>query len=170
MNARRLGMLATIAVMAASGSYVFVYLYRWEWNRALISAAIFVAAEIALFAAILLARFARLDRRVESLAGGPPPTDERVRRRLHENAPAPAKPFAWLDRSQTNVFVPVLLGAGIVLSGLAWLVDRIARVTAGPSVENDLARRLSTLQPPPGGLLGGRPRDPYRPRSPHPVR
>ena len=43
MNARRLGMLATIAVMAASGSYVFVYLYRWEWNRALISAAIFVA-------------------------------------------------------------------------------------------------------------------------------
>lgn len=157
MNARRLGMLATIAVMAASGSYVFVYLYRWEWNRALISAA------------ILLARFARLDRRVESLAGAPP-TDERVRRRLHENAPAPAKPFAWLNRSQTNVFVPVLLGAGIVLSGLAWLVDRIARVTAGPSVENDLARRLSTLQPPPGGLLGGRPRDPYRPRSPHPVR
>jgi hypothetical protein len=68
------------------------------------------------------------------------------------------------------VFVLVLLGAGIVLSGLAWLVDRIARVTAGPSVENDLARRLRPLQTPPGGLLGERLRDPYRPRSPQSVR
>ena len=78
-------------------------------------------------------------------------------RRLRDHAPEPAKPFAWLGRSQTNVFVPVLLGAGVVLSGLAWLVDRVARLTAVPSMERGLARRLNTLQPPPGGLLGEAP-------------
>jgi len=164
MSARRLGMLATIAVMAASGSYVFVYLYRWEWNRALISAAIFVAAEVALIGAIALGRLAKLDRRLDGPTGRPA-VDERVRRRLQQNVPEAAKPFAWLNRSQTNVFVPVLFGAGIVLSGLAWLVDRVARITAGPAVEDGLARRLAALQPPSGGMLGGRQRDPYRPRG-----
>ena len=85
-------------------------------------------------------------------------------RRLRDHAPEPAKPFAWLTRSQTNVFVPVLLGAGVVLSGLAWIVDRIARATAGPSMEKGLARPLSTLRPDPGGLLGEAPPDPFRPR------
>jgi hypothetical protein len=170
VSPRRLGMLAAIAVMAASGSYVFVYLYRWEWNRALISAAIFLAAEVALIGAISLARLARLDRRVDGLVRGQGPIDERVRQRLRENVPEPAKPFAWLNRpQQTNVFVPVLFGAGIVLSGLAWLVDRVARATAGPAVEDGLARRLTALQPPSGGLLGGRPGDPFRPRRPEAV-
>ena len=62
------------------------------------------------------------------------------------------------------MFVPVLLGAGVVLSGLAWIVDRIARLTAVPSMERGLARRLTTLQPPAGGLLGEAPVDPFRPR------
>jgi hypothetical protein len=165
VSARRIGMLATIAVMAASGTYVFVYLYRWEWNRALISAAIFVAAEVGLVATVLFERLARIDRRMQGLTSTERPiVDERVRRRLQENVPEAANPFAWLTRSQTNVFVPVLLGAGVVLSGLAWLVDRIARATAGPVVEGGLVRRLSALQPPAGGLLGGRPAEPYRPR------
>ena len=29
-----------------------------------------------------------------------------------------------------NVFIPVLLGAGVIASGLAWLVERIARLTS----------------------------------------
>jgi hypothetical protein len=165
MSARRLGALATIAVMASAGSYVFIYLYRWEWNRAIVSATIFIAAEVVLFGAIFHARLSRIDRRLDGMTLGRPPIDDRVRRRLRENLPEPAKPFAWLNRPHTNVFVPVLLGAGVVLSGLAWLVDRVARITAGPAVENGLARRLTTLQPPPGGMLGGRPPDPYRPRS-----
>ena len=40
---RRLGLVAAVATMAATGGYFFVYLYRWEWNRALTSAAIFLA-------------------------------------------------------------------------------------------------------------------------------
>ena len=38
MNPRKaLIMLIATATLAASGGYLFVYLYRWEWNRALIS-------------------------------------------------------------------------------------------------------------------------------------
>jgi hypothetical protein len=164
MIARRLAVLAALVVMAASGGYVFVYLYRWEWNRALVSAAIFIAAEIGLLGAILVERLAKLQRRVDVLGGSRPPIDERVRQRLQENVSEPARPFAWLTKSQTNVFVPVLLGAGFILSGLAWLVDRVARATAGAAIETNLARSLTLLQPPAGGLLGGVPRDPYRPR------
>jgi hypothetical protein len=164
MSARRLAVLAALVVMAASGAYVFVYLYRWEWNRALVSAAIFIAAEIGLLGAILVERLAKLQRRVDVVGDSRPPVDERVRQRLQENASGPARPFAWLTKSQTNVFVPVLLGAGFILSGLAWLVDRVARATAGAKIETNLARSLTLLQPPAGGLLGGVPRDPYRPR------
>ena len=76
----------------------------------------------------------------------------------------PSKPFAWMDGTKTNVFIPVLLGAGAVLSALAWVVDRIARATAGPVLEKRLARQMSTLHPAPGGLLGGAPSEPFHPR------
>ena len=115
--------------MAAAGWYVFVYLYRWEWNRAIVAGVIFLAAEVALLGSVIITRLSTLSRRLDGMVGSPPagPPDERVLRRLRDHAPEPAKPFAWLGHSQTNVFVPVLLGAGVVLSGLAWLVDRVAR-------------------------------------------
>ncbi len=165
-SARKLALAALGVVMAAAGWYVFVYLYRWEWNRAIVAGVIFLAAEVALLGSVLITRLSTLSRRLDGMADGPPagPPDERVLRRLRDHAPEPAKPFAWLGRSQTNVFVPVLLGAGVVLSGLAWLVDRLARITAVPTMERSLARRLNTLQPPPGGLLGEAPIDPFRPR------
>jgi hypothetical protein len=164
VSARRLALLAALAVLAASGAYVFVYLYRWEWNRALVSGVIFLAAEIGLLGALILDRVARLGRRLDDAGLGRPPIDDRVARRLREHSPEPAKPFAWMTRSQSNVFVPVLFGAGVVLSGLAWLVDRIARATAGPAIERGLARTLTALRPEPGGLLGEPPADPYQPR------
>ena len=164
-GARKLALAALVVVMAAAGWYVFVYLYRWEWNRAIVAGVIFLAAEVALLGSVVIARLSTLSRRLDGMASPPAgPPDERVLRRLRDHAPEPAKPFAWLGRSQTNVFVPVLLGAGVVLSGLAWLVDRVARLTAVPSMERGLARRLDTLQPPPGGLLGEAPVDPFRPR------
>lgn len=44
----------------------------------------------------------------------------------------PARPFAWLSEHtyDLNVFVPVLLGAGAMLSALAWVVERVAAATA----------------------------------------
>jgi hypothetical protein len=160
---RRIGVAALLVVLVAAGWYVFVYLYRWEWNRALVSGIIFIAAEVGLLGALVLDRLGKLGRRLDRL--DQPRYDERVLRQLRDNSPAPTKPFAWMERQEMNVFVPVLLGAGVLLSALAWVVDRIARMTAVPQLERGLARKLTTLQPPQGGLLGERPNEPFAPRS-----
>jgi hypothetical protein len=164
MSVRRLGLLALFATLAGSGWYVFTYLYRWEWNRAVISGVIFVAAEIALVGTLVVERLGRLERRLDEFerrsASRPDPA---VLARVREAAPAASEPFAWLTKrpNETSVFVPVLLGAGVVFSALAWVVERVARVTARPSAEKSLARRLDSLALPAGGLVPGS--DPDRP-------
>jgi hypothetical protein len=153
MNAKRLGALAGIVTLAASGAYVFIYLARWEWNRAQVSAAIFIAVEVAMIGWILADRMRRIDRRLDQVSL------EGQQRRLHllrTNAPVATDHFAWLTRTdRTNVFIPVLLGAGALLSGLAWVVERISRATAGRAAESGLARDLGALDLPTGGLLDG---------------
>jgi hypothetical protein len=164
MNGRRVGLALATVVMAVSGWYVFVYLYRWEWNRAIVAGIIFLAAEIGLLGGALLDRLSKLGYRIDELDRRDAATEERLLRQLRSHPSEPAKPFAWMDGTRTNVFIPVLLGAGAVLSALAWVVDRVARATAGPVLDKRLARRLSALHPLPGGLLGEAPADPYRPR------
>lgn len=84
------------------------------------------------------------------------PPDPAVLARVRQAAPAPTQTFAWLTRrpNDTSVFVPILLGAGVVFSALAWAVERVARLTARPAAENSLARRLDSLALPRGGLIG----------------
>jgi hypothetical protein len=152
--AGKIAKLFGLIVLAASGAYVFVYLYRWEWNRALIAAAFFLAAEVALMGSAVLERLHRLDVKLDDAAHR---TDV-ARRHLQATAPPPRNDhFAWLSPSsntgEMNVFVPVLLGAGVILSGLAWLVERISRATAGAVMEDALAQRLGPLVLPPGGLV-----------------
>src|SRR5687767_10719720 len=112
--------------MLSSGAYLLVYLYRWEWNRALVAGVIFVAAEVALVATSLLKRLhaieVKLDQRQDTAI--PMPLD-----RIREAAPERGKPFEWLDPTQMNVFVPVLLGAGVILSVVAHGVERLAGST-----------------------------------------
>jgi hypothetical protein len=157
---QRLGRLLSAVVLLASGTYVFVYLVRWEWNRALIAGLFFLAAELALVADVLLARFARLSNQIEQ---------ERTREqttalaaRLRANRPDTPGPFAWLapDRDRLSVFLPVLIGAGVVLSAVAYLVEQLSRVTAVPVAEHELARGLATMALPAEGLspLGRIPR------------
>ena len=80
--------------------------------------------------------------------------NDRVLRRLQQTAPAAPDRFAWLRprNDQFGVFVPVLMGAGFLLSGIAWLVERLARATARPTLERRLAARLDTLMLPPNHL------------------
>lgn len=174
MSARRIGFAAGAVTMAAAGWYFVVYLGRWEWNRAIVAGVIFLAAEVGLLGALLLDRLSQLNRRVGELEVGrpqpqPPPStvDVRVLEHIQDAAPPPKNPFAWLkdDPNQLSVFVPVLLGAGVLLSGAAWVVERIGRLTAGSTLEHGLARRLEVLALPPGGLLGERSDDPFRPRG-----
>ena len=78
--------------------------------------------------------------------GAHEPAFGRVVAQLAATRPAGRDHFAWLrPNDRFGVFVPVLMGAGVVMSGLAWLVERLARMTAGPVLERRLAREITTL-------------------------
>jgi hypothetical protein len=168
MSARKIGLLAAFVTMGAAGWYVAVYLARWEWNRALVAGVIFLAAEVGVVGVVLVERMGRLERRVDQLADAP--HDERPAVHVRAAAPPKSEAFDWLRPDNVanggmSVFVPVLLGAGVLLSGVAWAVERIARMTAGPVAEGRLIRRLDTLALPPGGFLDEPGPDPFAPGS-----
>jgi hypothetical protein len=154
MKASRIALLGIGGLtLAGSATYLFVYLYRWEWNRALISGILFLAAEVGVVALLVLSRVSEVVHRL----------DERDRRRAIEDRlrvarREPSRVLDWLkpDPSRTNVFVPILMGAGLILSGLAWLVERIGRATAGRSADQTVAGQLARLGPPPSGFLDDR--------------
>jgi hypothetical protein len=152
---RRVSLVGIVAVLAASGVYALIYLFRWEWHRAIITALFFVAAEIGLGMALILRRLGRLEQHVDELAQRTV-IDPAVLARIQEAAPPARQPFAWLDPKSPNlsVFLPFLLGVGALASGLAWVVEQVARRTTTPSLERSLARRLSPLALPAGGLVG----------------
>lgn len=147
MILRHITRLVLVAMLLCTATYVFVYLYRWEWNRAIVVGLFFVIAEVGLLGVLLLDRLRSLTREVDELRRHRP--DPRVLARLQESGPHRREPFAWLrDPSPFGVFVPVLLGAGVALSAVAWLVERLARSTTGPVMERHLARRLGALSLP----------------------
>jgi hypothetical protein len=143
----------TGVVMLVSGGYLMVYLYRWEWNRALISGMFFLAAEMAAITSLLFARLARLERRFDD---GPPAQAVA--------APAPAaevhkeSPFAWLHPAggRMGVFVPILMGAGVIVSAIAFVVEKLSSALARSAAAE---RPAVTVGPPlpTGGLLAGPP-------------
>src|SRR5690606_17146393 len=75
--------------------------------------------------------------------------DPEVLARVREAAPH-RQHFAWLDprRGQLNVFITMLVASGVVVSGVAWLIERIAASTSTQGRERRLARRLGELAPP----------------------
>ncbi len=124
-----LARLAAVVALVVSGVYVVLYLYRWEWHRALIAGVLFVAAEVAVVG------FALLDR-----MGGERPS-----------APLPAPTteshrFPWLDPGGLAVFVPVLLGLGILLTLAASVVERVARWTAPAASTPSVLAGLDRLE------------------------
>lgn len=149
---KKIAWLSGLVTLLATGGYIFVYLYRWEWHRALIVGTLFVAAEVALATALVLRGLSKVqlgldvDRTRE--------LEPAVLERLRSNAPR-RNPFAWLEpgEGRTAVFIPVLLGSGVVVSALAWLVERIAGRTAEPAMERRLAGQLTALAFPAGGLV-----------------
>jgi hypothetical protein len=162
---KRLSLALLAVVFVASGAYCIIYLVRWEWHRALIAGLFFISAQVAMVARMLGNRLRAIETRLDELAASG--AEDRqplqalspvsVRKRLRETAPPARKPFAWLtrDADQMGVFLPVLLGTGLVASALAWLVEQLARATARPVLERDLAYRLAPIAWPAGGLLGG---------------
>lgn len=151
MKRLRVGYLVGGLVLLAAGLYFFVYLWRWEWNRAMVAGILFLSAEVGIGLALLLDRMRRLADRLERA-----PVSPEVMSRIREAAPPPRDHFEWLTPrdGRLGVFVPVLMGMGVVASLLAWVVERVARATAGPVLERGLAARLTPLGWPEGGLTG----------------
>ena len=136
-------------VLAVSGGYMLIYLYRWEWNRAIISGLFFVSAEIALASSMILRRLRSLEQQPAARPEAAAAAYETLRRAEVERP----NPFRWLTDA-TNagtlpVLVPVLIGAGAVLSAIAYVVERIAEATAAPAFDRQVAQRLATMAPPP---------------------
>ncbi|MEU6193478.1 hypothetical protein [Streptomyces sp. NPDC047061] len=148
---------------AGAGTYTVVYLYRWQWQRAILCGVLLLVVEVMLLGIVLLGRLTRIEERLrdgELRQRESAVRQEEVLARLREAAPAHSSSarFRWLEDTadRTHVFVPVLMVTGVLLSGLAWLVQRIASVTARPA-ERRLAGRLAVLAAPgPGPDSTGR--------------
>lgn len=141
--------LAGIGTMAAGLAYMVVSLNRWEWNRALFFGLVVLIAEVGLATGLILRRLARLeyDRR-----SGVDPTVAAI---LRQTRPPVPNRFAWLREPgrDLNVFITFLVGGGVLISGIAWVVDKIGSKTSSPVGEERLARQLEPISYPSGGLL-----------------
>ena len=140
--------LAGIGTMLMGAMYMVVSLNRWEWNRALFFGLIVLIAEVGLATGMVLRRLARLEHSLKA------PADSAVVQILSETRQARDR-FAWMREStnQLNVFITFLVGGGVLLSGIAWVVDRVASKTSSPMGEERLARQLYPISYPSGGLL-----------------
>ncbi|MHA4814709.1 hypothetical protein ACXZ65_10185 [Streptomyces aculeolatus] len=142
---------------AAAGGYFVVYLYRWEWQRALISGVLLLAVEVLLVGIVLHARVSRLRREVAESRD----RTEEILRGLERTRSEPPR-FRWLEgrrpdgTHRTYVFVPVLMAAGAVMSAAAWAVQKVAAATGRPA-DRRTAARLAGLAAPPGGVGGAEP-------------
>lgn len=147
--------LVAAATLVAAGAYTVISLVRWEWNRALFFGLVFVAAEVGVATAIVVRRINRL----ESTSGH----DQRdrsdeilvaVRRGRLDH-----RRFAWTEdlgrdaMTRTSVFITMLVGGGILLSGLAWVIDKVASATADSGREARLAKDLELIDYPDGGIV-----------------
>jgi hypothetical protein len=139
--------LAGIGTLLGGAFYMIVSLNRWEWNRALFFGLIVLIAEVALATGLVLRRLARLEYRTR--------VDPGVAKVLRETRPPSPDRFAWLRDStkELNVFITFVVAGGVLLSAVAWMVDRVASKTSSPAGEQKLGRQVSGISYPSGGLL-----------------
>jgi hypothetical protein len=141
--------LAGIGTLVAAGVYMIVSLNRWEWNRALFFGLVVLIAEVGLATGMILRRLARLEEASRDVL------DPMLREILRANRPPRRDRFSWLKESpsQLNVFITFLVGGGVLISAVAWVVDRVASTTSTSVAENRLARQLTRISYPKGGLM-----------------
>ncbi|MDB1086799.1 hypothetical protein PJ985_04370 [Streptomyces sp. ACA25] len=166
-NLRPLTLLVQLGAGSAAvgaAAYLVIYLYRWQWQRAVLSGVLLLIVLVLTLGFVLLDRLTRLEKRIE--AGDRRQQDilaqlreaDRTARTEH---PDRGRRFPWLEdpadpaRHHTHVFVPILMAAGVAMSGLAWVVERLARHTVRPAAQQRLSGRLAPLAAPTGGT-GGR--------------
>lgn len=136
--------LAFVA-LAGSGTYVIVYLWRWEWNRALITGVLFLATLVVVATWAILSSLRRVGERLDRLESQGRSSTHLANTLRRASAGHATRHFDWLRQppDRLGVFVPILLGAGAVLSGLAYLIERLAGAVGGPAVDRTTARLLA---------------------------
>jgi hypothetical protein len=160
MNGRTIARWVAVATLVGAGITMLRELADWEWHRALVAGTFTLIAEVALATSLILDRLAkapaasgsdataREDRLAASLAGARERPDH----------------FAWMrEPSRVGVFIPLLMGAGVLMSGLAWLLERVSSRTTGRFADRRLARRIHRLLPEAGPLV------PRQARADHPA-
>jgi hypothetical protein len=137
---------AAIGTLLMGLIYMVVSLNRWEWNRALFFGLIVLIAEVGIVGALILRRLTRIEQAK---------LDPAILAILRETRPAAPHRFGWLEETTTqmNVFITFLVGGGIILSGMAWVADKIGARTYTPAGEEKLARQLGSISYPRGGLM-----------------
>ena len=157
---RRIAYVFGSLAAAGAGTYLVIYLYRWQWQRAILCGILLLVVEVMLLGIVLLARLTRIEERVKEsdarqreLASRQDDVLARLRQTSGEHEGAR---FRWLEDTtdRTYVFVPVLMVTGVLLSGLAWVVQRVAAATGRPA-ERRLAGRLAVLGAPEPGVVPG---------------
>ena len=145
--ARAIGFALATVILAVSGIYVVIDLARWEWNRAVISALVMIAALIVLVAMMLLRQLHHIEERMEALERRDDVDTLGTLRST--NGDAARRHFRWLERPPDGlgVFIPVLLGAGVLLSLAAYLVERVAGLFAAATLDPRTAHKLAADLP-----------------------
>ena len=130
--------VALLVVLFASGAYVLIYLWRWEWERAQIAGIFFLASLLVLGTLLVLRRLTAIEQRLalRGSAGNGGPGIET------SSAVRPDKPFDWLPNEQsTYIFLPVLLGFGVALSIIAAVAERLVAFAVGTVNQSSRAQR-----------------------------
>lgn len=140
--------------LLGSAGYLFTYIARWQWNRALFTGFAFLAILAVMGFAATLQRLSRIEARLDGDGGTTARQDPEVVRTLQDTRPR-RDHFRWLRETpeQSNVFITLLLGGGVIVSGVAWLVGRVAESTTTPAAEEGLASRLEPIAYPRRGLV-----------------
>jgi hypothetical protein len=143
-----LAWLAGIGTLIGGALYMIVSLNRWEWNRALFFGLVVLIAEVGLATALVYRKLTRMDRA--------PTYQKDMLAVLRDTRPEPPDRFAWLKDGRggsTSVFITFIVGGGLIIAGIAWMVDRIAAGTSTTFAEERLAGELESIAYPPGGLV-----------------
>lgn len=119
---RRIAYVFGSLAAAGAGTYLVVYLYRWQWQRAILCGILLLVVEVMLLGIVLLGRLTRIEERVKETSAGQrelTARQEDVLVRLRQaSAEREGSRFRWLEEDtadRTYVFVPVLMVTGVLL-------------------------------------------------------
>lgn len=134
-----------VVSLVASAWYAALSVYWWEWQRAFFYSLLFLGCLVLLVFLLLRRRLDRLEEQVRTRTTG---TGEPA---ADDLPVAPSRTFPWLDPGRTHVFVPLLVGFGVVVSLVAMAIERVADFVVGDRrgpvgrVRTALAFVLATL-------------------------